>query len=898
MVEINKLINLNKNTIRGQLTLWGFFFILVPSFMLISMFAYTEINSTLTYYREYLTNTALVQEISLTSWLKERQDDINQLADTPYIKAKNIANATEFFQAFLVNHSYYSSLLFIDSNGDSIINTDNNEKLNFSERSYFIKALDGQSDISDLITAKTTGEPIIAITSPVFNTERKVIGVVAAAIKLDTINNVTKYHKSHQKENIYIVNKNNILITTDNYLQFPATISNNSILAAARKNKTDCAIYLNFTGKRVLGCYRYVEIVDWIIFSEIDYRQIMQSFYNRLSFSTLGFMLIVLLTLPLTLMIAIKLEKPIKQLTESAIRVQQGDYGHEIDLKSVKYAPHELYLLCSVFNMMLSTIRKNTELLTFANNILTETEAKYRTLVEQSLVGVYIIQNNIIVYANPKFCEIIGYKKENVINVLSPLDLAHAEDKMLVQNILAKQINEEMESVHYEIRGVKKDGTIIYLEIYGSVTIYNGHKAVIGTILDITTRKNIHLELQKARDAALEASFAKSQFLATMSHEIRTPLNAIIGMSELLAETNLTDEQQRYVRVFKTAGENLMQIINDILDLSKVEAGMMNVEYIPFNLYEVIETTCESLIIRAQQKNLKLTYSIADNIPDLLIIDPVRLRQVLINLIGNAIKFTETGYIKVTVEINSADTNKNELILLFCVQDTGIGIPADKLTTIFESFTQVDSSVTRRYGGTGLGLTISKRLVNLMGGDIWVKSQLGKGSSFYFTLTARIASDNDKCITTCCPVYTDKPYAKKHSSSAYDTGPLTILLADDSPDNRLLIESYLKKSPYTLHIAENGQEAVDMVKKYSYDLILMDIQMPVMDGYQATKTIRAWEKENLRCPTIIIALTASALVEDAKKSLEAGCNAHLTKPIKKATLLEAIYEQIRSFRDE
>ncbi len=503
----------------------------------------------------------------------------------------------------------------------------------------------------------------------------------------------------------------------------------------------------------------------------------------------------------------------------------------------------------------------------------------------------------------------------------------------------------------------------------------------------------LYEQVTKLSRELARATEAKSEFLARMSHEIRTPMNSLLGMAELLWETQMTPEQREYVRIFRRAGDNLLAVINDILDFSKVEAGQIELEHIEFELSDVLEKVTEVAALRAHAKGLELSARVRPGVPTKLTGDPGRLRQILLNLLGNATKFTDRGELVVVVAPDAENPKAGRLH--FSVSDTGIGIPQDRIGSIFESFTQADASTTRKYGGTGLGLAISKRFVELMGGKIWAESVEGSGSTMHFIaqfdvpakgveppakfpkLRTLLLEENENHRGAAADILrswgaeviesgaypegsgrfdvalvdarsgdgfglagrlhkdklagkvllmltTDKlteaarcrasgfgsiikPVRRSELSGAIlgdsqiekadprpkivpekRERPLRILVADDSDDNRLLIRGYLRGTGDILEEAENGAIAAEKFKQGGYDLVLTDAEMPVLDGYGATREMRAWERQHGWPETPILALTAHAFQEARAKTKAAGCTDHLTKPIDRATLLEAV----------
>lgn len=512
----------------------------------------------------------------------------------------------------------------------------------------------------------------------------------------------------------------------------------------------------------------------------------------------------------------------------------------------------------------------------YQRNLSIQTEL-LQSIISKSEEAMFLTDFEGIIYeSSEQVRTLFGYSPEELkgqdVSDLRKRRLTEEEDVAGVKKLLTNRFWTD------EVEMVRQDGSSFMTYLSISYISQFGQEYLVYRVRDITAERAAREELIQAKDMAERAAKAKSDFLAMMSHEIRTPMNGVIGMTELLERSQLSEQQAPLVKTIRNSGNDLLVIINDILDFAKIERDTITFRRKNFNLHELVGDLMRLLGVQADEKGLSLTASIGPDVPEKLHGDPIRLRQVLINLMGNALKFTKEGGVHLQIRLEKA---AEKVQLHFCVEDSGIGVPEEELARLFESFYQVDSSSSRKYGGTGLGLAISQRLVEAMGGSIEAKSTLGKGTSIFFTAVFEHLHSSA----------TEAPRKESDDlSNAALSGELShlrILVADDNSVNRQVVDFMLQQFGIRPLMAKNGQEVLEIVKNTPVDVVLMDVQMPEMDGIEATKRLLS-DKENYPWPPLVVAMTANAMPEDELRCRSAGMQGFLTKPLQIGTLKEAL----------
>jgi two-component system, sensor histidine kinase and response regulator len=555
-------------------------------------------------------------------------------------------------------------------------------------------------------------------------------------------------------------------------------------------------------------------------------------------------------------------------------RVIPGDLSHALSISSLGLTGI-IVVTMMVLGLTVLTSLLDRRLSAQASELETS-EKRYRQIIETALDAIVGMDaDGRIVDWNARAEITFGWPRSEVIGKVLSSTIIPARYRQAHERGLRYFLDSGEGSIldtRVEIVALHRDGHEFPVELTVSHLRWNSTHFFTAFIRDIAERKKTEQALHDAKNAAEAANAAKSTFLATMSHEIRTPMNGILGMTELVLDTNLTDEQRESLGLVRLSAESLLSVINDILDFSKIEAGKMELELIPFDLREALGETMKGLGVRADQKGLELVYEVQADVPEALLGDPSRIRQILINLVGNSIKFTERGEVFVTVTSESDDTSTARLH--FAVRDTGVGIPLEKQAKIFEAFSQADGSMARKYGGTGLGLTICTRLVSMMGGQIWVESQPGQGSTFHFTLRLAIQ---------------DAP-ARRPPLNPEQLRDMHALIVDDNSTNRRVLHGMLTRwgmKPTAVDGGRTALQALEIAKStgHPFPLIVLDGQMPEMDGFALAEEIK---KDPDLVGATIMMLTSAGQLGDAVRCRELGISCYLVKPIRQGELLEGI----------
>ncbi len=705
-----------------------------------------------------------------------------------------------------------------------------NEILNISNREYFQKSLKGNHGImtpSTSIDPRDTKTLVMVYSVPVY-IDNEIIGVLVGITDAWILSDLFKDIKFGESGYAYILDSNGTtishpvrknVITQQNAIEMAKTDENfksvAKVLSQAIKNNSGASEY-TFNNRNLYMGYSKISGLDWLVVVTANQEEVLIGLFNsEKHFFVMSFLLL-LVSIFICYFIGQSVFNKEKYITEK-------------------------------FNKV------------FENN--------------PALMAIQAFPNFTLVECNQVFLKTLGYTfKELVEKSKSPHKACLTQD-------ITEKLKNNIKISNAEVLLTSKSGKKIDCIYSGEIFEHGNKKYLLSVYIDITEKKIAEKELILAKENAESANVLKGQFLANMSHEIRTPINGIVGYLKLLDYTQLNEEQKEYTEGAIESSEILLNLIEDILDISKIESGKLQFENIEFSIEDLVIKVVKVIVPKSQEKNLKLEINISKDIPHRVLGDPLRISQVLNNLLSNAIKFTSYGSIVIDVVCNKIDSNT--AYILFSVTDSGIGIAPDKIDTIFESFVQADSSTKRKYGGTGLGLSISKQIVEHMGGQFNIQSELNKGSTFSFELPLYISEGSAISLENQNHIYLPSDEIN------FDKKIPKILLVEDNKINQNIFKAFLRKKSLTCDIAENGLEAVEKVTANDYDIVFMDCNLPVLDGFEATELIRKIHPEKKE---IIVAVTASAMEGDREYCMKSGMDDYISKPLNINTLFEMIYK--------
>jgi PAS domain S-box-containing protein len=882
-----------------------------------------EMRNSAPLYLNFVQNWFKYREIDVQSWADKSNTIHFMGALTDKGFAQNLSNKDTFinsvkyqellgiyqddYKKLSNEYRYIYDIYFLDTKGNLLFSIAQNKDLgtNFFHGPYsntkfatiYRRSLgDGKIHFSDFERYEPSDNGICSfLSTPIVDEEGNIIGVFAIQTKLDDIyNQFQQIAKQQSSLNNYLVGSDMLLRSAININNINININDDADILKRRiftpivqmfsENKLDSNKLYEYTGPNgnpVLGMASSIEVLDstWILISETN-RSIIDKPLAELLKNSLKITLFFLLFIAIfSLYIAQSLIKPLQVFIRTISNIIQGDRKVQVNINDKS----EIGLLAGSFNSMVETLNQQESAIQIktqeAEDALYELQEQKLALDEHSIVGITDVKGN-ITYVNDKFVDISGYSREELMGHNHRLLNTTQHDKVFWKRMYATVSNGEVWN-NPSICNRKKDGSLYWVDTTIVPFMKDGKpQSYIAIRTDITESKEIEDELILSNEKAESAVRAKAEFLASMSHEIRTPMNGVIGMLGLLLNTDLNQQQNEKALIAQSSAKSLLSIINDILDFSKLEAGKVELDPTPFSSTHELTNFIKAIKVNIQDKDVQLLLKTNILQERMIVADIGRLKQILNNLVGNAIKFTHEGEISIEVAINTTTTTPS---LFIAVSDSGIGIPQDKLKSLFDSFSQVDASTTRKYGGTGLGLTIAKNLVEIMGGTLAVDSIEGSGTTFSFNINIELSDEKFNIANTTVEAV-DKPHLNVNSK---------ILVVDDNITNQLVAQGILETLGLTCDLADNGQIALDMLNTSAetYDIIFMDCQMPILDGYQTTQAIRNGEGNFINKEIPIIAMTANAMTGDKERCISQGMDDYISKPIH----VDALYKVLSHY---